>query len=151
MKTLEKALDCEDEKVILEGFMKRYDVSYPEAQDIFNETKKWLWLASKSAEDQNFSLFIDQPLTIIDEMWHTFILYTRAYYKYCFNKFNRLIHHDPASESENQLTNNIDPKTLLETQYNLIYDYLGRETLIKWYDTLPSKYTLEYIKSIKKA
>ena len=156
---LVEALDCEDEELIIEGFMERYDVSYDEAQDIFNETKKWLWLASEH-NDLESPLFIDQPLLIIDEMWHTFILHTKLYYQFCVSHFKRFIHHQPTPlKDKERLSQKMlseptkavaEHKEKVRKQYSTIYDRLGPETLVKWYDTLASKYSPEYIASIKK-
>ena len=153
MKSLEEALDCNDEDIILEGFMNRYDVSKEEAQEIFHETKKWLWLAALSDKEKNHNMFIDEPLLIIDEMWHTFILYTRSYYNFCINKFNKILHHQPNSKIKGSkiVTELPSQKELkLRKQFNLIYDYLGPDTLVKWYETMPQRYTSEYIRSIRK-
>ncbi|MCG8387801.1 MAG: hypothetical protein MJA30_19775 [Cytophagales bacterium] len=156
---LMQALDCDNEQAILEGFMDRYQVSYQEAEDIFKETKKWLWLASQS-EVTGTPVFIDKPLMIIDEMWHTFILHTRSYYNFCLTHFQKLVHHNPTSPKEKEERRDEFLKNptgaikkheeQLRTQYNLIYDNLGPETLLKWYDTMAQKYTPEYIRSIKK-
>lgn len=164
MNTIAKQLDefdhleCEREDNIIEGFMERYDVSKEEAQEIFKETKKWLWLAAQSDEDH--SMFIDRPLLIIDEMWHTFILHTKQYYSFCIKHFKKLVHHLPTPPSEKKMHEQAsaqNPTTLvreheekLKKQYSLIYDKLGPETLLKWYDTIAQKYTPEYINSIKK-
>ncbi|UII30336.1 hypothetical protein LVD17_18760 [Fulvivirga ulvae] len=156
MKELLKQLDCEDEDKIIEAFMNRYDVSAEEAQDIFNETKKWLWLGANCKDLDTHALFIDDSLAIIDEMWHNFILHSKAYYNFCINKLKRMIHHEPTSHTEATKSNNQynqDPESyekLVKKQYSLIYDHLGKDTLIKWYDTLANKYTPEYIQSIKK-
>lgn len=152
-------LACDNETVIVESFMERYNVTYDEALDIFIETKKWLWLASK-VEPSNMGLFIDKPLLIIDEMWHNFILHTKHYYKFCLENFKRFIHHSPTPPAEKKvrqeqfLSNPTqvlkEQEEKLSRQYSLIYDHLGPETLLKWYETMPKKYTPEYIKSIKK-
>ena len=156
---LMQALDCDNEQAILEGFMDRYQVSYEEAEDIFNETKKWLWLASQS-ETTGTPVFIDRPLMIIDEMWHTFILHTQLYYNFCLRNFKKLVHHTPTTPREKQKrqeeflknpTNALKKQEeQLRTQYSLIYDNLGPETLLKWYDSMAQKYTPGYIQSIKK-
>lgn len=158
LKELDRVEDlaCEDEHDIIEAFMERYEVSYEEAEDIFKEAKKWLWLASQQDE----SLFIDKPLIIIDEMWHNFILHTRQYYDFCINNFKRLIHHSPTPKREKKAFDLAVSKNASEVikaqeekvkkQYSLIYDNLGPETLIKWYDSIAQKYTPEYIQSIKK-
>ena len=35
------------------------------------------------------------PSEEIDYVWHQHILNTKHYYDYCFDKFNKIIHHDP--------------------------------------------------------
>ncbi|GAA0890521.1 hypothetical protein GCM10009122_01990 [Fulvivirga kasyanovii] len=157
--TLIDALECDNEEAIVEGFTERYNVSYEEAMDIFVETKKWLWLASQT-DSSHTSLFIDRPLLIIDEMWHNFILHTKYYYKFCIQHFKQLIHHEPTSpqmkrEQHKAILSNPtaalkEHEAKLQKQYGIIYDHLGPETLLKWYETMAEKYTPEYIQSIKK-
>lgn len=152
-------LDCDNETVIIEGFMERYNVTYDEALDIFIETKKWLWLASK-VDITDAPLFIDKPLLIIDEMWHNFILHTKQYYNFCVQHFKKFIHHEPTPPKVKREQHQVllsNPSTALKEheeklikQYNLIYDHLGPETLLKWYETMAEKYTPEYIQAIKK-
>jgi len=158
--TLEEALDFENGSVVIEGFMTRYNVSQEEAERIFNETKKWLWLAAKASDEEKFSLSIDKPLEIIDEMWHNFILHTKQYHKYCLEKFRKFIHHEPTPEkvkvdfqhkiSVNPSTEIKEWKERYQKQLSYIYDNLGAETVIKWYEELPSKYTPAYLESLKK-
>jgi hypothetical protein len=158
--SLKEALDCEDESIVLEGFINRYKVDLEEAELIFNETKKWLWLAHKAAREENLNLSIDKPLLVIDEMWHNFILHTKSYTNYCISKFKRFIHHQPTTDTEKQDFNlrikknpNLEIKNWhnrYHSQLSYIYDNLGAETVIKWYEELPSKYSENYLKSIKK-
>lgn len=147
----------QDEEIVIHGFMDRYEINYEDAKDIFIETKKWLWLASKGQE-QNKNLMIDRPLLIIDEMWHTFILHTNQYYSFCMKNFHRFIHHVPTQKSfKKKNKSKISEEVTIENyeeslndQYSFIYDNLGPETLLKWYDRMAEKYTPEYINSIKK-
>lgn len=158
--TLDSQLESDD-NVIIEGFMDRYDVSIDEAKEILDETKKFLKLAAEVHENEGFSIFIDQPLLVIDEMWHTFILHTRQYVNFCFSQFNRFIHHRPTSSLEKRLVedrmkqNSIavlrETKENLSRQYSYIYDKYGAETLHKWYEEWAVKYTPEYLTKIKKA
>jgi len=154
------ALDSDDDIVIVEGFMERYSVSREEALEILQETKKWLWLASENIkEKKGFRLFIDNSLMIIDEMWHNFILHTRAYQKFCNEKLNLFVHHEPTpasekiigfdSEEEKQkFEKNQEEK--LSQQLSYIYDKLGAETLSKWYEEFPEKFTEKKIQAIKR-
>jgi hypothetical protein len=158
--TLENALDCENEALVIEGFMKRYAVSKTEAEAIFAETKKWLWLAAKASTEESMQLAMEKPLLVIDEMWHNFILHTKQYHQYCMDKFKKFIHHSPTPDSERQkfkdkIANNPTAeiakwKEKYQTQLSYIYDNLGAETVIKWYEEIPSKYTVTYLESIKK-
>ncbi|WNB18485.1 glycine-rich domain-containing protein [Marivirga arenosa] len=159
-KSLLSALDSEDDNIIIQGFMERYSVSCDEATEILNETKKWLWLASENIkEKKGFRLFIDNSLMIIDEMWHNFILHTRLYQKFCHEKLNTFIHHEPTpasekvigfdSEAEKQkFEKNQEEK--LSQQLSYIYDKLGPETLTKWYEEFPEKFNQKKMQAIKR-
>ncbi|GAB3335866.1 hypothetical protein GCM10027429_18510 [Marivirga atlantica] len=158
--SLEEALDFDNSSDVIAGFMNRYNVSEAEAEAIFEETKKWLWLAAKASEEEKFSLSIDKPLAIIDEMWHNFILHTRSYHKYCMEKFRKFIHHEPTSTkaklayqekvSENPTAEIKAWKDRYQKQLAYIYDNLGAETVVKWYEELPSKYNPTYLETLKK-
>lgn len=153
MNKLLEALDYENEQVVIKAFTDRYNISHTEAQEIFTETKKWLWLAANTHSSNDKGVFIDEPLMIIDEMWHNFILHTKQYYEFCMTKFKRIIHHVPTPKLQQQKLKKLSHssyETLIKDQYQLIYDHLGPETLVKWYDTFANKYTREYIRSVKK-
>ncbi|MEQ8927741.1 MAG: hypothetical protein RLO81_18130 [Fulvivirga sp.] len=166
MSLLEAQLDKhevleDNDQIVIEGFMDRYNVDYDEAKEILIETKKFLELAAETTEDGGEGVFIDRPLLIIDEMWHTFILHTRQYFSFCYKSFNRFIHHVPTTNKEKEAINlrlKTEPSLVLKEseeklkqQYSRIYDKYGPETLLKWYETWAIKYTPEYIEKIKKA
>lgn len=159
-KGLMSALDCDEDNIIVEGFMERYSVSREEAEEILQETKKWLWLASENIkEKKGFRLFIDNSLLIIDEMWHNFILHTRIYQKFCNEKLNLFVHHEPTpasekiigfdSEDEKQKFQNQQEEKLSQ-QLSYIYDKLGAETVSKWYEEFPEKFNEEKIQDLKR-
>lgn len=155
-----ESLDFGHEEDIIDGFVSRYNVSIEEAEEILDETKKWLWLASQTQNDDVTGLVMDKPLMIIDEMWHNFILYTKHYQKFCLERLNKFIHHIPTPSwakkdmeilSSDNINSEIDK--INEDKYkqlSFIYDKLGPETVIKWYEEYPSKYTPDYIASIRK-
>lgn len=41
--------------------------------------------------------FVSMPSQVADELWHEFILHTRAYDKFCRQAFGGLLHHTPAT------------------------------------------------------
>ena len=147
--TLKEALNFNGD-VIIWKFMENYDVSFDEGHELFEETKKWLWFSV-----QNRGAFIDKSMMMIDNMWHTFILFTKEYAEYCHSKYGRFLHHRPSTKEEkdnhkkNLLLNK--EKTKKEAylrskkQYEAIYDQLGKETLIKWYKVFPEKYSVNRI------
>lgn len=147
-KNLREVLEYRNDDVI-DRFLVMYDIEKVEAQKIFNETLKWLWLGNK-VED----VFIDDSTLIIDEMWHNFILFTQDYQNFCQDNFGRYIHHQPEKRRHQEYYNipfNIDEhKCKLEKLYGAIYDHLGEDTLLTWFENFSEKYTLENIKNLRK-
>ncbi len=156
MKTIALTMidEYQDEDV-LSRFTDMYDVGQEEALDIFKETKKFLSISLKKG------VFISDDLLIIDAMWHNFILFTSKYEQFCMQCFdNRFLHHLPASKKEKEdqrLMLEKDPELArqeylnkLEKMMSIVYDELGPETVVKWFQQYPEKYSKEHIKSIRK-
>jgi hypothetical protein len=40
--------------------------------------------------------FVSMPSQVVDDLWHEFILYTKAYDDFCKQAFGRFLHHTPA-------------------------------------------------------
>jgi hypothetical protein len=74
---------------LLERVKRKLDLSQEEAAELFDDTKRYLYLCSVSKESL-------APTWIIDECWHEFILYTREYAGFCQRWFGRFIHHAPS-------------------------------------------------------
>lgn len=119
------------------GVVKRYakeqKVSPAEAGEVFRETLKWLYLCACGIREE-FGCAMTQEIGKLDEMWHTFVLFTIDYAEFCETYFGFFLHHVP-NEAEDEAP--MDPEELrerLERQYGLVYDVLGEETLAAWYD-----------------
>ena len=156
--TLEEIQTYKNDAVVLR-FQETWDLPLEECHDIFTETLKWLWLCHyNAAQEQPIPLAISQSTKLIDEMWHTFILFTSEYASFCDTHFGSYIHHRPTSrkvydETIREYEKNPDSvmdrnKDLFTKQYELIYDVLGEPTLIKWYSEYLDKYTDEYMRTI---
>lgn len=145
---LNEVLQYKNEDVI-NRFTVLYDIEEKEASRIFAETLKWLWLGNKVE-----GVFIDDSTLIIDEMWHNFILFTQDYESFCLNNFGRYLHHQPEKRKQQEWYNNSfnieEHRKKLEKLYGEIYDHLGEETLLTWYEEFPEKYSLEKIKNLRK-
>ncbi len=160
--SLENAVDYRNDMIVYR-FIDKFNISFEDAGDIFNETKKWLWLCALASYErgQNLDapkLSIDKSILIIDMMWHNFILFTRDYEIFCIEKFGSFVHHVPLSKKakdeldkrlvENQELINSEMDYEFSLQCSYIYDKLGERTLIKWYDEYPIYYSEEKLKKI---
>ncbi|MEO1518681.1 MAG: hypothetical protein AAFV95_26945 [Bacteroidota bacterium] len=162
--TLDEVLAYQN-KWIIHKFLEKYSLPFSEAEELFEQTKKWLWLNAISIEEEqagaeSIELFIDGPMAMVDEMWHTFILFTREYKKFCRQYFGFFIHHGPTTKLEKDTAKQRaaqEPEAYLaeleaefERQYAYIYDRLGEDTLRKWYSEYTDRYTSEFINEIRK-
>ena len=154
---LEVALAYRNDAVI-RVFRKRYLMSFADAEDLFLETKRWLWLCAKvrheAAVDPSGAprtLVMVRDLFLIDEMWHTFILSTADYAEFCERHFGYFLGHQPLAE-EGQEESSWDRTRPAELEgkyralYEIVHDELGKEILIKWFDQYPRKFTLKHIR-----
>jgi organic radical activating enzyme len=168
---LEEVLAYKDDTIIYK-FLESYDISFEAAEDLFNETKKWLWLCAKRKKEMaelpdsadKFNLFVDDSMLMLDEMWHTFVLFTKKYAAFCRKYFGMFLHHLPTSKEEKEeiaerlKTNReaviAEAKEKTRKQYEYIYDALGEEmgaaTLNKWYKTYAQFYTKPMIHYLRK-
>ncbi len=155
--SFEDVMAYTNEEVVLR-FYDNYDVTLEEARDIFNEMKKFLFLSAKHMGEHR--IFTHEPLFIIDEMWHTFILFTKDYRAFCDKYFGFFVHHHIVAREVKRLaikeieddrekaSAKLTP--ILTEYYTLIHETLGPETLVKWMKTYGTKYTKEYMTSIRK-
>jgi hypothetical protein len=68
----------------------------------------------------------------IDDMWHTFLLFTKDYMSFCKDYFDEYIHHIPNTEEESMKEDQF--KDNLTRYLSFIYDTLGEETVINWFE-----------------
>ena len=153
--SLETVLTYQNEDVV-DRFVETYKVSPDEAEEIFIEMKRWLWLCAKrkSEVQTDNSGMLQVPLfneaLAVDLMWHTFLLYTEEYAHFCDHYFGFFIHHKPRSVQDKRQWRErmkIDPvkaqqekEENLRRAYNYIYDELGPEILTKWCEEFPARF-----------
>ncbi len=68
---------------------REHKLSLEDAELLFKETKRFLWLAHITIDA------VITPPMIIDKGWHTFILFTKEYMDFCLEMFGQMIHHRP--------------------------------------------------------
>lgn len=125
--------------------LKRYEKDYPrnalQAEEAFQELLKFLWLSQKLQHDRqqspddptlHFHSAVHEEMKEIDDMWHTFILFTQDYSDFCQRFFGKYLHHYPTTDDD-ILPSNEEYQKNLENYLSYIYDHLGEETVVKWF------------------
>lgn len=139
---LHNLLKYKNEKVI-----SRYQSEYPNSmmsgEDALVELLKYIWLCHKHSLDKklypknnnlNFNCVIHMEMGDIDNMWHTFLLFTRDYQEFCNGYLNGVFfHHDPLPVGNNSLSNKSYEKELSK-YLSYICENLGEDTLLKWFN-----------------
>jgi len=155
MLQLNKILKYKNKRII-NRFLETYNVNLKEAEDIFKETLRYLYLSAytenKRKKDKTLpSLGITFQMLVIDQMWHAFILDTRDYQDFCTTYLYQFIHHPPAAYGRNKDTNNVEKESEAFNQtVGYIYDVLGEEIVEKWFSTYAEKYSIEKLLELRK-
>jgi len=93
MKTAElsinKVLSYKNQSVV-ERIAKEAKVTLEEAQSIFEDTLRFLYLAAVTNKPV-------VPTKKIDEGWHNFIMFTRDYNEFCHEYLGHFVHHCPVT------------------------------------------------------
>lgn len=152
--SLEEVLSYENPDVV-SRFAEDHHVSQADAEELFLETKRWLWLCAKRKIEidngaEAFRIPLFNEANAIDSMWHTFLLFTQDYADFCQRHFGFFIHHKPRPLAERiQWRERIqsDPvgarkerEELLRKVYGYIYDALGPDVLTKWCEDFPNRF-----------
>ncbi len=93
--SLEDVMKYENPDVV-ERIEKELGVTPQQAKALFDDLKRFLWLAA-----------VTPPTTVptpqIDEAWHRFVLYTKDYADFCNIYFGGFLHHAPQRLGEKRL------------------------------------------------
>ncbi len=122
----------------------RYARDYPQNKltpdEAFEELMKFFWLSIKHKNDKlcfpgnkdlDFICGIHSEMKNIDDMWHTFLLFTKDYLSFCTEYLGRFYHHSPVTKKEQT---SIEAFELdLSRFLSFVYDNLGEESLVKWF------------------
>lgn len=73
---------------LIERLKRKLDLNTEEAENLFDDTKKYLYLCATAKEHLS-------PTPPIDACWHEFLMYTRDYHAFCMKFFGTFVHHTP--------------------------------------------------------
>jgi len=152
MRTLDEVLQYHHEGVILR-FLEEYEFSRSDADEIFMDTKRWLWVCANAPDGVN--PYVDQSTVIIDKMWHHFVLFTRDYREFCDTYFGKFLDHFPFTDVEYAEQKDIeaaDPDDFMAkkqkaftTNLRHVGQTLGKDFVVKWYLEYPKRYPAKRI------
>jgi hypothetical protein len=136
---LAEVLQYKNDRVVRK-FLQQYEIPPREARLLFRETLKFLWLSTRKP-----NVMILHQMLMLDEMWHTFVLFSSAYEDFCMKYFGRMVHHFPAVKGDPRPPRDDDAE--LDALIGLVYDELGKATAIRWFETFAQRYTAQYVES----
>lgn len=131
---------------VVHKFHQMWDVTRAESRRLFDDTLRYLWLMSRV----DFEIV---PVSIIDEMWHTFLQFTKAYGDWCTKSFGRMMHHDPVSSHEQRTGRKISKAELvgeIERDVTAAYDHLGPAVTRRWYVTYAERYPATFFNTARR-
>ncbi len=130
-----------------EAIFERYRRDYPNnalaAEEAMKEVIKYLWLShqhlqnkQERPQDENldFTCGMYPEMRQIDDMWHTFLLFTREYMDFCQRYFGEFLHHAPETGEEELQAQVFEQEFSRYLSY--VYDHLGEETIRVWFEGL---------------
>ena len=129
---------------VVERFTGKHRVSLEDGEEIFRETLKLLWLMDTHKKEPIAAprrIIVYRPMAVIDEMWHEFILFSRAYTAFCRRFFGNYLHHKPTTSADRvRERDREDLRREVEAQCRYIREKLGGETLARWFKDFPARY-----------
>jgi hypothetical protein len=114
---------------VLDRYLKDFGGTRKEAEHVFQETLKWLYLIQCEGSTE---CCITGDLTKIDDMWHTFILFTPDYTAFCRKLCGYYLHHQPTTGREPRISAR-EQRRRDRRYLELVYDTLGEETFQEWF------------------
>ena len=153
IRALDEVLAYRNDEVV-QRFAADHAVTRADAEEIFLETKRWLWLCASQMSSAEDGVGEGIPLLsearAIDLMWHTFLLFSKDYAKFCQMHFGFFVHHQPRTQVEKeawerQVRENPtealrERREMLRRGYEEVCQRLGAATLRKWCEDFPARF-----------
>jgi len=139
---------------LIDRFLETWDVTRPEANEVFGEFKRFLWMCVKTRTRV-------APVPIVDEMWHTFLMYTIEYREFTTRYFGTMYEHIPTRMHFKREFERLVAKApahargalaaRLEPEIAIVMDVLGEKTVLRWYVTYQQRYGLDFFKTRRRS
>ncbi len=147
IKPIEEVLRYKN-KYVVQAFIKLYTY-YPltekEAEQIWEDLLRFLWLNAKVEEEKKKDkdwdapiISISESMLIIDQLWHVFITNTQDYTDFCNQYLGQYVHHPVAAD---KYFKNIEKlgrakanEMFLTELVSAVVSEFGEETAVRWFD-----------------
>jgi hypothetical protein len=126
-------------------FCDTFYIAKPEAAKIFADLMRWMWMMGTQPRAAKIP-----PVPVIDEMWHTFLVFTKDYTAFSQKYFGQFVHHVPipsTTKRRDQKRAAHDPAAAKEKVRNqllrrisTVWDILGEGVALRWYVTYAQRY-----------
>lgn len=145
---------------VVASFTDRFAVDREHAQQLFEDVLRWLWLCGRLRADLRADeaavacrmLAITPSMRLIDEMWHTFMLFSADYRELCEMYMGGFIDHVPERASAVPPSEPPAPREAaaarLEAQLEYVHDQLGEPILRRWYIEYADRHTPDWLDEI---
>lgn len=153
VRSLREVLAYTNQKVVWR-FQEHYEVSDAQATLIFRDMLRWLWACGHARATDGPKLSIYRCMTVLDEMWHEFILFTQDYDRFCREYLGGYIHHEPATRLEREAfqksakrdhaAHHAREQERLTEVMGFIHDHLGERVMYRWFRTYRRRYPTEF-------
>jgi hypothetical protein len=156
--SLEQLSNYQNESVV-RRFCWEVGESLERGQFVFEHTKRFLWVCAQRHIDRQAGRQVPPPIPILmhmwamDEMWHSFILHTVDYEKFCEEELGQVVHHNPGFKALEGEPSRYDPVEFYCIQqvtldaYRQGVEYISRK-LSKldawyWFIELPRQFPID--------
>jgi len=147
--SLKRLLEYENPEVVAR-FCKDLGVSKKFASTVFKDMLRYLYLDAKFQRAMQAKVsgrtrkrlpkvvLVTKQMLIIDEMWHSFVLYTKDYTAFSHKYFGIYIHHVPAPALKQTPTFIAElDRDEMYTYLKFIQDELGEDVVERWFVEYP--------------
>jgi len=147
MKSLEEILAFQDKNILM-----RFEAAHPEfpkdeafQKTVFDDLKRFLWLYAEAETIRKENPEADLPdigitesMSIIDEIWHEFVLLTQSYIKFCDEYIGFYLHHPPLLtkyQNNRKIKGPEEASEIFVTEMvQTTFDKFGEEIAVRWFD-----------------
>ena len=118
-------------KSVVQRYCKDHNKSMEYGHELFIQFLKFMYVADVLSK-KLIPCYMAREIREIDNIWHSFLLFTQDYEDFCLKFFNRFLHHRPVSEEQPHPSKEVR-KELLHHFVTTVYEAFGKETLVDWF------------------